>query len=83
MSANSPGDGASAPPSQPAARRKFWGWGLEGERLAASEVEQLGAIFAERLRIDSLRTQEPPRVEELDLRPPRLAPPTHSREGGR
>ena len=58
-----------------AARRKFWGWGLEGEGLAASEIEQLGAVFAERLGIDGVRAQEPPRVEELDLRAPRLAPP--------
>jgi alkyldihydroxyacetonephosphate synthase len=58
-----------------AARRKFWGWGLEGEGLAASEIKQLGAVFAERLGLAGLRLQEPPRVEELDLRPPRLAPP--------
>jgi alkyldihydroxyacetonephosphate synthase len=69
------GDGGSAALSQPAARRNFWGWGLEGEGLAASEIEQLGAVFAERLGIDGVRIQEPPRVEELDLRAPRLAPP--------
>ena len=58
-----------------AVRRKFWGWGLEGEGLAANEIEQLGAAFAERLGLAGLRTLEPPRVEELDLRAPRLAPP--------
>ena len=57
------------------ARRKFWGWGLEGEGLATSEVEQLGAVFTERLGIDGVRVQEPPRVEELDLPAPRLVPP--------
>ena len=56
-------------------RRKFWGWGLEGDGLAASEIEQLGAVFTERLGIDGVRVQEPPRVEELDLPAPRLAPP--------
>jgi FAD/FMN-containing dehydrogenase len=69
------GGGASAalPPS--AVRRKFWGWGLEGEGLTAGEVEQLGAVFAERLGTGGLRVQEPPRVEELDLRTPRLTAP--------
>ena len=75
MSANGTGDGASAAMPQPAARRKFWGWGLEGDGLAASEIEQLGAVFAERLGIDGVRVQEPPRVEELDLPAPRLVAP--------
>ncbi len=56
-------------------RRKFWGWGLEGEGLAASELEQLGAVFTGRLGVDGVRAQEPPRVQELDLRAPRLVPP--------
>ena len=78
ISASGAGDGAPAAPrpaSQPAVRRKFWGWGLEGEGLAADELQQLGAVFSERLGIDGVRVQEPPRVEELDLRPPRLVPP--------
>jgi alkyldihydroxyacetonephosphate synthase len=60
---------------QQAGRRKFWGWGLEGEGLTASEIEQLGAMFAGRLGVDAVRVLEPPRVEELELRAPRLAPP--------
>ena len=79
INASGAGDGAPAAPppaSQPAVRRKFWGWGLEGEGLAADELQQLGAVFTERLGIDGVRVQEPPRVEELDLRPPRLVPPT-------
>src|SRR5690349_15872302 len=75
VSAGGTGDGASAPLSQPAARRKFWGWGLEGEGLAASEIEQLGAVFTERLGIDGVRVQEPPEVQELDLPAPRVVPP--------
>ena len=66
---------ASSPRAQPAARRKFWGWGLEGQGLAVSEIEQLGAAFAGRLGIDGVRVEEPPRVEDLQLRAPRLAPP--------
>ena len=59
-----------------AGRRKFWGWGLEGEGLSASDVEELGATFARRFGLDGVRMQEPPRVEELDLRAPRFSPPT-------
>ena len=66
---------ASSPQAQPAARRKFWGWGLEGQGLTVTEIEQLGAALAGRLGIDGLRVEEPPRVDELDLRAPRLAPP--------
>jgi len=61
--------------SQPAARRKFWGWGLEGEGLAVSEIEQLGATLTGRFGIGGVRIQEPPRVDELDLSAPRVAPP--------
>ncbi len=43
VSANGTGDGAPAALPQPAVRRKFWGWGLEGEGLSAGEIEQLGA----------------------------------------
>jgi alkyldihydroxyacetonephosphate synthase len=61
--------------AEPSARRKFWGWGREGEGLGAAEVEGLGATFANRLGLDGVRVQQPPRVEELDLAAPRLKPP--------
>jgi alkyldihydroxyacetonephosphate synthase len=60
---------------QQAGRRKFWGWGLEDDGLTASEIEQLGAMLAGRLGVDAMRVLEPPRVDELELRPPRLVPP--------
>jgi alkyldihydroxyacetonephosphate synthase len=63
------------PATLPVGRRKFWGWGLEGEGLARGELEQLGATFADRFGIEGVRVQEPPQVEELDLRAPRLSPP--------
>ena len=62
-------------PPDPAARRKFWGWGVEGDGLAVGEIEHLGAAFAGRLGIDGLRVQEPPRVAELELSVPRPTPP--------
>jgi alkyldihydroxyacetonephosphate synthase len=61
--------------AKPAARRKFWGWGREGEGLSTDELEKLGATFAERFRLDGVRLQQPPRIEELDLAAPRLTPP--------
>jgi alkyldihydroxyacetonephosphate synthase len=71
------GRSTQSPPITPSAvRRKFWGWGLEGEGLSASELKQLGASFADRFGIDGVRIEEPPREEELELRAPRLSPPT-------
>ena len=58
------------------ARRKFWGWGLEDEGLDAAELEELGTTFADRFGLDGVRIQEPPRVEELALPEPRVAPPS-------
>jgi alkyldihydroxyacetonephosphate synthase len=58
-----------------AGRRKFWGWGLEGEGLSSRELQELGATFAGRFGIEGVRIQEPPRVEELEMRAPRLSPP--------
>ena len=58
-----------------APRRKFWGWGLEGEGLSEGELEQLGATLVERFGIEEIRALRPPRVEELDLRSPRVSPP--------
>ena len=78
LSSSGTGEGmsaASSPGLQPAARRKFWGWGLEGQGLALGEIEQLGATFAGRLGIDGVRIKEPPRVQDLQLRAARLAPP--------
>jgi alkyldihydroxyacetonephosphate synthase len=78
VSAGQTGDRSSTAPPQlpdPGTRRKFWGWGREGEGLAVREIQQLGATFAGKLGIDGLCVQEPPRVDELELRAPRLAPP--------
>lgn len=61
--------------AEPSARRKFWGWGREGEGLTGTELEQLGATFAERFGLDGVHMQQPPRLEELDLAAPRLTPP--------
>jgi alkyldihydroxyacetonephosphate synthase len=80
VSANETGGQTPMAPQRPrmpqqATRRKFWGWGLEGEGLTAGEIEQLGGTFAGRWGIDAVRVLEPPRVDDLELRAPRLAPP--------
>ncbi len=59
------------------ARRKFWGWGAENEGLTRDEITELGRRFAQHLPSShDLRIQEPPSVSDLDLRKPRLAPPS-------
>ena len=52
------------------ARRKFWGWGLEGEGLADAELEELGQDAAGALRARRRRSPRPRRAIE-DARPAR------------
>ena len=66
---------ANGTDGQTSARRKIWGWGLEGEGLTPSEIEQLAGTFAGRWEVGAGRVLEPPRVDELELRAPRLAAP--------
>jgi alkyldihydroxyacetonephosphate synthase len=56
-------------------RRKFWGWGYEGEGPTAEQQERIGALLAARYGIEAPRPQPPPRLEEIALRAPRIAPP--------
>lgn len=56
-------------------RRKFWGWGYEGEGLTPDEQKMLAALLAERLGADGLSADEPPTIDDLELRPPRVRPP--------
>lgn len=57
-------------------RRKFWGWGYEGEGLTAEELELLSGLVAARLNLPDLRATEPPEISEIELRPPRVPPPS-------
>ncbi|MCK6554875.1 FAD-binding oxidoreductase [Candidatus Binatia bacterium] len=56
-------------------RRSFWGWGWEDEALSAEAQQRLGALVAARLGLGELTATPPPRLEELTLRAPRIAPP--------
>jgi alkyldihydroxyacetonephosphate synthase len=56
-------------------RRKFWGWGYEGDGLAPEEVDAVAQRFADAFGADAVRPQPAPRVDDLELRPSRVAPP--------
>lgn len=58
-----------------APRRKFWGWGYEGSGLDADELRALAAVLEARLGVRPAEPVEPPRLDELELRPPRIAAP--------
>ncbi len=56
-------------------RRKFWGWGVEGEGPTAEHQQAIAQALAARFGIEALEITAPPRIEELSLRPLRLEPP--------
>jgi len=57
------------------ARRKFWGWGLEGQGLSETEADALRARVAAQYGVAELGQVSVPRVEEIELRRPRLEAP--------
>ena len=56
-------------------RRKFWGWGYEGEGLSGEELELLARLVASRFGLAAIRPQDPPLLSEIELRRPRVEPP--------
>jgi alkyldihydroxyacetonephosphate synthase len=56
-------------------RRKFWGWGYEGEGPTRVQQESMAETLAALFGVDELTVAEPPTIDELDLPEPRLAPP--------
>jgi alkyldihydroxyacetonephosphate synthase len=58
-----------------ARRRKFWGWGYEGEGPTIEQQEKIAGLLAGRFGIAVPAIQSPPRIDELGLRAPRIAPP--------
>ncbi|HZU15028.1 MAG TPA: FAD-binding oxidoreductase, partial [Candidatus Dormibacteraeota bacterium] len=56
-------------------RRKFWGWGYEGEGLGEEDIQLLARRLGPQLGCAELRALPPPRLEDLRLRPPRVRPP--------
>ena len=55
--------------------RKFWGWGYEGEGPSRDQQEQMAKTLAAMFELDDLAVADPPTIDELRLRPPRLDPP--------
>jgi alkyldihydroxyacetonephosphate synthase len=58
-----------------AAKRRFWGWGVEGEGPNPEQHAKLGQTVASRFGVDPLTPVAPPKLDELQLRPPRVEPP--------
>jgi alkyldihydroxyacetonephosphate synthase len=56
-------------------RRKFWGWGYEGEGPTTEQQEKIAALLAARFGIATPPVQAPPRIEDVTLPAPRVAPP--------
>ncbi|MGH9188153.1 MAG: FAD-binding oxidoreductase, partial [Acidimicrobiales bacterium] len=57
-----------------ARRRSWWGWGWEDEALTPTQTAKLAEALSERFG-RPLEARPPPELDQLDLPPPRLAPP--------
>jgi alkyldihydroxyacetonephosphate synthase len=58
---------------------KFWGWGREGEGPDDAALGRLAQGLGQRFG-RPLELRAPPRIDEIALRPPRIAPPGSLRE---
>ncbi len=56
-------------------RRKFWGWGWEDEGFDRQEAERLAQVLSARFSLSGVEIAQPPRSEDLTLRPPRCRVP--------
>jgi alkyldihydroxyacetonephosphate synthase len=59
----------------PEQRRKFWGWGYEGDVLAPAEVRRLEGRWASQFQVNQFERTPPPTADEIPLRLPRLPIP--------
>jgi alkyldihydroxyacetonephosphate synthase len=57
-------------------RRKLWGWGYEDQRVSRDDFEGVGRGAREHLGFEPVDVEHPPRLEDLELPPPRLEPPS-------
>jgi alkyldihydroxyacetonephosphate synthase len=56
-------------------RRSWWGWGWEDQAIGGEQLTKLGKAFAATAGGGQVELRRPPRLDELELRPPRLSPP--------
>ena len=56
-------------------RRKFWGWGREGEGPDEAQAAGIVRALAERFGAPELRLAPPPRIEDVALPEPRVVAP--------
>ncbi len=56
-------------------RRKFWGWGFEDQQPPEDEVAAAAAGARGHLGFAPAEVERPARLEDIELRPPRIEPP--------
>ena len=57
-------------------RRSFWGWGYEDEQLSPEQLRDAAAGIVDHLGFGSPDVELPIALEDVELPPPRLEPPT-------
>ena len=55
--------------------RKFWGWGVEGAGPSPEQQRGIAQLLAARLGVAELELAPEPRIEDVELRAPRIDPP--------
>lgn len=61
-------------------RRKFWGWGYEGDVIPPDEMRWLEGRWAKQFMVSQFERTPPPTEEEIRLRPCRLTIPARLRD---
>ena len=61
-------------------RRKFWGWGYEGEGPDDAQAAGIARVLGQRFGIRELDVAPAPRIEDVSLRAPRVPPPARLAE---
>ena len=56
-------------------RRNFWGWGFEDQQPRPADVEEAGRGAREHLGFEPAEVEPAPRLEDIELPPPRIEPP--------
>jgi alkyldihydroxyacetonephosphate synthase len=58
-----------------AARRKFWGWGYEGEGPSDAQALGIAKTLGQRFGVSDLAVAPAPRIEDVELSVSRVSPP--------